>query len=91
MIYTACNLYSNQTAHWNYGSGSRVLVGSSAEVREFPWMVYTKKKKKNNNLTSYQFLDSEKFTSFYFLCKGCSRLHQRTIKNYFFVWRIAYI
>lgn len=39
MIYAACRLYSNLTAHWNYGSGMRVLEGSSAELVEFPWMV----------------------------------------------------
>lgn len=38
-IQTACQLYTNITARWRYGTGIRVFDGTLAEAGEFPWMV----------------------------------------------------
>lgn len=40
LLETACRLYSDLVARWNYLITGRLSGGSLAEVGEFPWMVF---------------------------------------------------
>ena len=63
----ACTSYSNQTARWSHGIGSRISNGSLAEVVDFPWMVWKTKTKWLN--TFNQFTKCRKFAVFYSFAK----------------------